>query len=507
MANPYKLLRRVIQCAFLLLFLGLFWQARWHGPGLSAPPPLFLRMDPLSALCVWLAPTPTWPVLLIPALLLLLLTALLGRFFCGWICPLGTTIDIFDHLFLRKTRRSHEHLNRPALKFHILGLTLLAALFGTQLAWLLDPIPLLTRTLAVVFYPLAVGLYNAGVIASRPALGGLGVRLDPTDTAPTFALNLLVLLVFAAVLATSFLSRRYYCRTLCPLGALLGFLGRFGLLRRHVTGCVSCGRCVRECKMGAVLPPDDCAEDYHRTHTAECILCYDCLACPRPGITHIGLHPGTQGADPGLRLSKRHFLASLGLGALYGATASTGAGRRATSGRLIRPPGAILRTPAGIRPMREEQFRDLCVRCGNCMKACVTGGLQPAVVEAGFDGVFTPILVPKLGYCEQGCTACGEVCPTGALARFTVEEKAHIKLGLAAVHKDKCLSWQTGHRYRLCLVCNEHCPYGAVAVIDDDGRQRPVVNAGVCVGCGQCEKSCPVRPEAAIVVYRSASRV
>jgi len=215
----------------------------------------------------------------------------------------------------------------------------------------------------------------------------------------------------------------------------------------------------------------------------------------------------TDGADPALRLSKRHFLASLGLGLLYGATAASGAGRRATHSRLIRPPGAILRTQTGIRNMTEPQFRDLCIRCGNCMKACVTGGLQPAVSEAGFDGLFTPILVPKLGYCEQGCTACGEVCPTGALGTFRVEEKAQIRIGQATIHKDKCLAWRTGDQYQVCLVCDEHCPYDAIIVGDDNGRQRPEVNADLCVGCGQCENRCPVKPEAAIVVYRLATKV
>jgi ferredoxin len=498
MSNPLKVLRRMVQLAALAFFVWLFVQTRWLGAGAVAARPLFLRMDPLTALCAILAPTPTWLPLFMPALVLLVATAVFGRFFCGWICPLGTTLDIADHVLFRNCRH-RPALNRPAWKYYLLGAVLVAALFGTQLAWLVDPIPLLTRTLALVAYPIAVGTYNLGVLWGRPALRALGLSLYPTDQPPIFALNLLVLCVFVGIIGLGALSRRYWCRSLCPLGALLAVVGRFGLWNRRVTGCVACRRCLDECKMGAIPAQ---GEDFSATASSECILCYDCMVCPREGIVSVGLHVPSAPLDPTLRAQRRHFLGALGAGLLYGAAASTGAGRRAMHARLIRPPGAILRTPQGIKPMDEQQFRDLCVRCGNCMKACVTGGLQPAVVEAGFDGLFTPILVPKLGHCEQSCTACGQVCPTGALGPFTVEEKSRIKIGLAAIDKNRCLSWRQGQHYKLCLVCAEQCSYGAVEVWNDRGQRRPVVNADKCVGCGMCERSCPYDPLAAIVVYR-----
>lgn len=498
-----KLWRRAVQLAALALFVWLFAQTRWLGAGAVAARPWFLRMDPLTALCAILAPTRTWLPLFVPALVLLIATALLGRFFCGWICPLGTTLDIAHHLLLRHRRRRPER-NRPAWKYYILGASLVAAIFGTQLGWLMDPIPLFTRTLALVAYPIAVGAYNLGVISGRPVLRGLGLSLYPTDQPPAFTLNVLVLGIFTLIVALSALSRRFWCRNLCPLGALLAVVGRLGLWNRKVTGCVSCGRCLDECKMGAI--PSH-GESFATTWSSECIQCYDCLVCPQENITSLGLHVPSAPLDPTLRARRRHFLGALGAGLLYGATASTGVGRKAAHARLIRPPGAILRTPQGIRPMSEEQFRDLCVRCGNCMKACVTGGLQPAVAEAGLDGCFTPMLVPKLGHCEQSCTACGQVCPTGALGPFSVEEKSRIKIGLAAINTDRCLSWRQGPHYKLCLVCAEQCSYGAVEVWNDRGDRRPVVNADKCVGCGMCERYCPYNPEAAIVVYRRSSEV
>jgi ferredoxin len=141
--------------------------------------------------------------------------------------------------------------------------------------------------------------------------------------------------------------------------------------------------------------------------------------------------------------------------------------------------------------MTEDEFRELCVRCGNCMRACPTGGLQPALSQAGLDGVFTPVLVPQIGWCEQQCNACSRVCPTGALRPHTIEEKADIKLGLASVDPERCLSWQRGDDYKLCLVCVEHCPYQAVVAEMEEGQLRPFVRPDKCVGCGQCEHFCP----------------
>ncbi len=522
MKNPLKTVRRSVQLLALLAFIWLLAQARWFEPPGHAAAPWFLRMDPLAALVTWLAPTPTWLPRLFPALLVLVVTVVLGRVFCGWVCPLGTTLDLTEHLLLRRRKGSPAHLNRPRWKYALLGLSLAAALFGAQLAWLLDPIPLFTRTASLVAYPVLIAAYNAGVVGGRPVLRAVGLHLYPTDMAPTFALNLAVLAVFVAILALSALSRRYWCRTLCPLGALLAFVGRFSLLKRRVEGCVQCRRCAGECKMGAVAESPGPLDDYGATLAAECIQCYDCLVCPKEGIAGISLRGRTEGVQAATGASRRHFLTSVGLGALYGAAAVTGAGRRATSPKLIRPPGAIIRISArgsagdepppyngaGIRTMTESEFRDLCLRCGECMRACVTGGLQPAVAEAGFDGLFTPVLVPKLGHCEQGCTACGQVCPSGALGEFLVAEKKSIQIGLATVVKDRCLAWRPGAQYRLCLVCNEHCSYQAVELLKEPGGiSRPVVNADTCVGCGECERFCPIKPEAAIVVSRADAKV
>ncbi|KKL46425.1 hypothetical protein LCGC14_2345680 [marine sediment metagenome] len=165
---------------------------------------------------------------------------------------------------------------------------------------------------------------------------------------------------------------------------------------------------------------------------------------------------------------------------------------------LIRPPGALA----------EREFLRTCVRCGECMKVCITGGLQPAFLEGGAEGLWTPVLVPRIGYCEYRCTLCGQVCPTGAIERLPMDKKVKVKIGLAMVDKNRCLPWAHGTP---CIVCEEVCPTPEKAVWfhedlveDRRGRRqtlkRPEVDLKLCIGCGICETLCPVPDMPAIRV-------
>jgi formate hydrogenlyase subunit 6/NADH:ubiquinone oxidoreductase subunit I len=127
--------------------------------------------------------------------------------------------------------------------------------------------------------------------------------------------------------------------------------------------------------------------------------------------------------------------------------------------------------------------------------------------------LFTPRLVPRLGYCSFGCTACGQVCPTGAIPELALEEKQQATIGLAAIDQGRCLPWA----YDVpCIVCEEVCPVAdkavrleEVSVEDAQGNvsllQRPRVIRDLCIGCGICEYKCPVGGSAAIRVYAPAA--
>ena len=163
---------------------------------------------------------------------------------------------------------------------------------------------------------------------------------------------------------------------------------------------------------------------------------------------------------------------------------------------LIRPPGALA----------EKEFLNRCVRCGECMKVCIGNALQPTFIEAGFEGMFTPKVLPRLGYCEFNCTLCGQVCPTGAIAELSVSEKHLVKIGHAFFDKNLCLPFAKGMP---CIVCEEHCPtpdkaikFREVVVVNDQGQQvtvkQPYIVDALCIGCGICENKCPIPGQAAV---------
>ena len=69
------------------------------------------------------------------------------------------------------------------------------------------------------------------------------------------------------------------------------------------------------------------------------------------------------------------------------------------------------------------------------------------MIEAGWEGIFTPYLVPVIGYCEYNCVLCGQSCPTGAIEALTVEMKngangeKPVHIGTAFINRSKCLPW------------------------------------------------------------------
>jgi formate hydrogenlyase subunit 6/NADH:ubiquinone oxidoreductase subunit I len=138
------------------------------------------------------------------------------------------------------------------------------------------------------------------------------------------------------------------------------------------------------------------------------------------------------------------------------------------------------------------------------MKVCITGGLQPTLFSAGFEGIWTPQLVSKIGYCEYNCTLCGQVCPTSAIRKLPLPEKQKTVIGLAFVDPSRCIPFAQGTP---CIVCEEHCPTPKKAIVFAErpgkgGRtvKVPVVVVELCIGCGVCEHKCPVTDLAGIRV-------
>lgn len=487
-------LRRSVQFLCLLGFLWLFLQTEYRGlDALPYPVSLLFRIDPLAALADLLAPGSfNWS--LWPAIVLLILAALFGRFFCGWICPLGTTIDGCGKLI---GRGPHLHSRSWRKVKYLLLISLTVAGFGgVQLLGLFDPLAIFLRSLTLSLYPAYnLGLNNLFDLAYRydvPLLNSLYPFFRDNLMAffqPSYTLGLFTLLVFLTILLLERVERRFWCKNLCPLGALLGICGSRALLVRQPDGlCGDCRKCVTECRMDAV--------GERGQKPGECVECLDCRDyCPQQRVRFElnGPRPQQNKVD----LSRRDLLVSVSAGALIAPVGRIAPESYKLNPYLIRPPGAVA----------EAEFLRRCVRCGECMKVCIGQALHPALFEAGATGLWTPLLMARLGYCEYNCTLCGQVCPTGAISRLPVEKKRKTVIGLAVFDKNRCLPFACQEE---CLVCEEHCPTGEKAIIFEDksvlvdGRQRmlkiPKVLVDKCIGCGICETRCPLDGVSAIRV-------
>lgn len=488
--------RRVFQFAFLALFLILLTLTVW--PLGSVALGVFLGADPLIALNsavngVWL-----WPGWLAVGMLLLPLVA--GRAFCGYVCPTGTIIETTTPSRGPGRLSAAARGRLRALPVFVLLGSLGLLLFASGAYLFFDPLATLTRTATVLLYPLLdrfvrllgdvtylAAPLRPGVDLATGVLTGRLVFAKPL----TYGFQLGVLAMFSAMLAVSWLEPRMWCRDLCPLGALLGVVGRFAVVGRVVDGdaCINCGKCTKVCPMAAI--PDD----FRATDTSRCQACYACAdVCPR-GAVHLGVTPKSWLYSP----SRREALTAGGLAAITGFFAFTGIGRRTRNARLIRPPGGRV----------EDDLLALCTRCGQCMKVCPTNVLQPCVSAAGVEGVFTPQMDFRVGSCEWSCNECGKVCPTGAIQQLTLEAKRQTIIGRAYIDRNRCIPWAD---YKTCLVCQELCPVPEKAIVINPaevvafGGQRvklgrPEVIAEKCIGCGVCESACPVAYRAAIEVY------
>ena len=456
-------------------------------------------MNPL-VLASYLLAAKSWSWLLLPALLMTLATLLLGRFFCGWICPLGTILDLVTPKIVKSAPIRGLKGN---VKYWLLLPLLSASLFNLNLSGLLDPIAILLRGLTFFLYPLIgltaregwVGLYR--LIGERrdtvtPAYNLLRENLLPFRDA-LYPLAFFSALFLIAIIVLERYESRNWCRNLCPLGTVLGWLGRFSIFNRIPSGlCGDCGECRNLCSTtfdDGVLKKE------------ECILCMECQdGCLQGRISFRPLMK-LKGNTP-LLPERRLLLGGMLSGLLLAVPARFRPPEKAS--RLLRPPG--------VRD--ENDFLKKCVRCGECMKVCLKNALYPSAWQSGIEGIYTPLVIPRLGYCEYNCTLCGQVCPTGAIPQLPVSAKKREVIGKAVFDKGHCLPFAK----RIdCIVCEEHCPIPDKAIRSRDVEitgfdgvvrtvKEPYIVEEICNGCGICEFVCPVETKAGIEIFAVKNR-
>ncbi|MFC1884717.1 4Fe-4S binding protein [Thermodesulfobacteriota bacterium] len=508
-------IRRISQSFFLILFLWFtlvttigheWWRLRgW-------PVNWLIQLDPLVGLGNLLTTHTVYKGLLW-GLGTVVLTIVLGRFFCSWICPFGSMHHFTGWLVHRKKSvadkvKANRYRKAQSIKYWILTFLLTGAvvhlvslpselmrngpwLFWMALVSILAFIALLSILEAVKSLKnavlLLVGISAAWIISGLffPEHKALPISLQtglldpiplvyrsinlsilPLIDAPAriFSTNIryyhgafLIGAVFLSAVFLNILIPRFYCRFICPLGALFGVLGRFSFWRigKNEAKCPDCLLCDAGCEGGC--------EPSAQIRTSECVLCMNCLHVCKPDLIGFKTAPSASGEITAPDVSRRAFLTSFisGVAAvpLIRLEGITGANWHPD---VIRPPGAI----------SEEMFLSRCIKCGQCMRVCPTNIIHPSGIRSGIEGLWTPVLNFRIGTsgCQLNCVACGHLCPTSAIRPISLNEKlglnefkgkGPVRLGTAFVDQGRCLPWAMD---RPCIVCQENCPVSPKAI-------------------------------------------
>jgi len=472
----------------------------------------FLELDPLVGIGTLIA-THTIYSGLIWGVVTIVLTILVGRFFCGWLCPFGTIHQFIGYLShgkksIAEKKGLNRYRNAMSIKYWILIVLLIAAIshliyYPAQIThnnswifWCLlviffisiaitATLKLLSRpskAVAVfssfliiwiilsIWFPveqITIGALQTGLVDPIPLLyRSVNLALLPLVDKTEFSLSSyerlydgawLIGILFLTTIVLNLWIPRFYCRFICPLGALLSILSRFSLWRIGKTQkeCINCDFCEMNCE-GACEPSG-------KIKTGECILCMNCLnECPED-LIDFGTSPSEAGEILSPDIHRRGFIVSFVFGAaaipmlrLEGSVGSN------WNPHIIRPPGSL----------KEIEFLSRCIKCGQCMRICPTNIIQPAGFDCGFEGLWTPVLNYRIGSsgCQLNCIACGYVCPTAAIRSLTLDEKlgknnyfgaGPVKIGTAFIDRGRCLPWAMETP---CIVCQENCPVSPKAI-------------------------------------------
>jgi len=485
------------QIFFFGLFVWLLMATHYSGEDTIGAVEGFFYFDPLITLITFIA-SRTFLAASLWALVTVILTVAFGRFVCGWACPMGAVLQFFSFLFKKAKFNvpGNEGARLLYLKYAVLVLVLTTALFTLDLAGFFDPLSLLYRSfIAAVLPAIAVSGDAAVSVFHNAGWNSLGDRilgvLQDLTVNRIFHQGLFLGALFLGILLLNRWRERFWCRYLCPAGALLAALSRWNLLKVRVDEdrCVQCGDCSLHCPTQANPYP---GSDWK---PGECIYCYTCSSeCPTGAIQFpFRLSPVE---SKSVDFTRRKWVFSVLIGLPMAPLFRISESNKRVSGKLIRPPGAL----------PEKRFLSLCIKCGECMKVCPTNALQPALNQAGPEGIWTPVLVPRIGYCEYYCSLCTQVCPTGAIKELTIREKVEVRIGSAWINKNRCIPYVSGEP---CSVCEEQCPTSPKAIVFaemevplPDGnwyvQDIPVVDPELCIGCGICETKCPVTDEPGI---------
>lgn len=424
---------------------------------------------------------------------------LFGRIYCSTICPLGILQDIIIYLSKKIRKRKFTFLRaRNFLRHSILVVSVLFASFGSMLLInLLDPFSNFGRIVSNLFRPVYYAANNllANIFESFNIYYFFTVEMKGSD----FLIIIYSAFFLGIIIFLSVTRGRIFCNTICPVGALMGFISKYSIFKIKIDEqmCISCGRCEIVCKAGCIDTKNK-SIDFSR-----CINCFDCFsACNLNGISYkFSRKENNKNNKVLLDSSRRKIISGATLG-LLGLPF------------LIKAKSDIL--PEKLTKIVEEKttpvcppgskslnhFTEFCIACQLCVSNCPTQVLQPSFFEYGLKGIMQPKMDFHTSFCNFECVKCCEICPSGAILPIKLEDKKLTQIGIAHFIKENCIVYTENTD---CGACSEHCPTKAVDMIPYKNNLRiPEVDSEICIGCGACEYACPTKPYKAIFVDGNA---
>lgn len=485
-------IRIIVQTLFLLCFVVLFFYPTTSSLKGLRYTSIFFYFDSLIFISKIIITGKIIPLFLF-SLIPVILTLFLGRFFCGWVCPMGAINQFFSWLF-RKSKQARQPFNKSHLKikYYILVFVLVSSVAGMNIAGWLDPFSILTRSIATIS---PAGEYleerTLTIIRSDRENRTIAVPTTNETTSPkklrdfnrSSGQSLLIGGFFLLIIWLNHHHRRFFCNIICPLGAIYGLFSRFGFFQiKTVNTCNSCDVCSKGCTYQG-----NAGDRYLKS---DCLSCFNCFAdCPS-GSVKIKIELPRKNNHTPIELGRRKMFLTLGAGIAMASLSKIQLfSKPKQRHNFLRPPGAI----------GEDEFLKKCSNCGQCTQSCPTSFIQPAFLDTGIEGLWTPIASAKAGYCIYECNRCTQVCPTGAIEKISLKEKQNFKIGLAAIDKNRCYTYADGIN---CTVCYDKCPTQEKAIAFKEaevwnykGRITTVkqihVLSDICIGCGICEYACP----------------
>lgn len=346
------------------------------------------------------------------------LTAASGRLYCSLFCPLGILQETINIL----TKKKNEKIKNFPFKYLLAITAFTALIFGSAyILRYLEPYTIFVS---------AISFSTTGLI-----------------------------LISAILIITAF-KGRFFCTNICPTGTILGILSKYSIFKISIDkeNCISCGNCEKNCQAGCI----DAKEKTVDNET--CIKCLKCLnLCPKNAVkyTKITRQPEV------FSIKRRKLLIAGTLALMTGAAVTARLNLIKTAKKIknmILPPGAL----------NLDEFQKKCFNCNLCVQQCP----QKIIKKADKNFNAPHIEYGDFGHCEYNCHNCGDVCPTGAVKRITLEEKQKTRIAMAVIDKEKCIN---------CGACKLQCPKKTIVSKDNTFE----INGTGCIGCGICQAACP----------------